>query len=419
MRLLAKFFCFYFLLASPLLSNITSVKIEGAKRTQKAVFLRELGLDQGQPFNEVHWQEGMQRIKNLPMVFTARGRVAGNNENPELMIDVVERWTLIPILKFQGTGSMRTLTLGAYDVNLLGRYKELGSQVELTSGDMGQMRQNWGAVVWFKDPRLGGSRYELDQELWLTSRFHNLYSEDRQVVSGYLQDSLVWHSRLRGEWSPRVRWEMRLATHADQVERASAQQLLSGNPIEYLDTALGLGIILGRLNRDGFLQHGRELKINIDQWLQAPGLPLDLTLEWTAQKRAFGKSHAAVRAGSRLSTHREIHRQPSLGDLEQLRGIRVEQFRAPAVMWINTELRFFGFDFNWVKLQHVLFYDTGQAGDHAGSLLDGRRPWVQSAGTGIRFLIPKVYRLNVRIDAAWSFGRSPGSGLSFGLQQFF
>ena len=70
----------------------------------------------------------------------------------------------------------------------------------------------------------------------------------------------------------------------------------------------------------------------------------------------------------------------------------------------------------YLWLQSAAFIDAGEAGT---SWQDAGTNGRVSAGVGMRFSVPQVYRLMLRIDYAWSLVGPQTQGVTLGLNQFF
>ena len=71
-------------------------------------------------------------------------------------------------------------------------------------------------------------------------------------------------------------------------------------------------------------------------------------------------------------------------------------------------------------MQNNVFYDIGKVTNSFKNLFNGSESTsFQSVGAGVRFVFPKIFRLNLRLDIAQGLNFNKPTGISFGLQQFF
>lgn len=100
-----------------------------------------------------------------------------------------------------------------------------------------------------------------------------------------------------------------------------------------------------------------------------------------------------------------------------MRGYRDGQFVGKHFWRGNIEYRVPSWISRNLVLQHVAFFDIGNTGNTYSRIF--KNETFNSLGVGLRIISPRVFRLNVRIDYARTFGRTTGGAFSFGLQQFF
>ena len=313
--------------------------------------------------------------------------------------------------------------MGAYDVNFLGRYVEVGAQYENLGGSS-------SGVVWFRDPRFLGKRIRLGIDLWSVMRNRMLYANDRSLIGGYtLQRNMV---NLFGdkEWTRYFKTGLSLARNWDKLsdEKLSDQEKQQNSANAFNVNSNEQTLIIkpyfefGRLNYENYLVSGylTELKVG----MTSTRLLSDRSFtSVTLDNRAFWRLPSSSNLGLKLSfghTNTDsLQHLFYLGGLENVRGYLDAQYRGKSFVQANAEFRIPSVERNWFVLQHVVFVDSGRVGQELGDLVSGRADSLSSLGAGVRLISPKIYRLNIRLDYAKSFGLGGGQGLSFGLQQFY
>lgn len=411
--------------------RIDAIVVEGLFLTHPNVVTRELLFGEGETVRRAEIEESVQRLRNLGIFRIAEYELLdrriplpdGSFPNTGdahriLLIRVDERWTLIPFGTFAAGGGAFSLTTGLYDINLLGRYIELGGQYQHFAGTN-------SFAVWASDPRFLGRRLRLSGTAAQTNRINVFYRDDGDLEGGHLQLRRSASAALTYEW---VRW-LRTGVSLSYVDDRYSTDLLSDelvelelqrglpSPAHYLTA--GVTVSLGRLDADDFLRKGftvgwgasaarRGLASNLDYLDQGVGLVGFLILPLRAN---FG-----VRAGLGTTSVDRPEYEYFVGGLNILRGFRHRRFRGSHYWYANAELRVPSVATRWLVVQHVGFLDSAGVGADSGAFaqLDG-----MAGGVGLRILSPKIFSLIARFDYAWSLVGDGRSALSFGAGQFF
>jgi|GEM_PF-6734906 len=164
---------------------IKNIVVEGNTKTKEYIILNESELIKDQPYSKKDLSEARARLLNLEIFSEVDLKFESEKKDLKktLIISVKERWTTIPILKFSSGGGISEMILGAFNVNLFGRYVEAGAQYQRL-GD-----RNSG-VVWTKLPRLT-KKLQLDLQAWNSSRIRIKYKQDSDdpiVENGFTQN---------------------------------------------------------------------------------------------------------------------------------------------------------------------------------------------------------------------------------------
>ena len=126
--------------------------------------------------------------------------------------------------------------------------------------------------------------------------------------------------------------------------------------------------------------------------------------------------NVGVHAVAGQSTFNSLQSQYFLGGLDSIRGLPDGALYGTHATWANAELRHLFLKSKYLWLQSATFVDAGGAGE---TWRDASRDVRATAGFGLRFAVPQVYRLLLRIDYAWSIDGSHSQGVTAGMNQFF
>ena len=390
---------------------VRDIRIEGLGRTHESVVLRELPFRTGESVTTAQLEEGMQRLRNLGLFDTAEY----SWDEGVLHVAVTERWTILPAFKLSRGGGVSQLVVAAYDINVAGRYLELGAQYE-------RLGEANSFVLWHRNPRLFDRRLWLGLDVWSVRRPRVLHDEDGAIDGGFLLERFMAVAALERENESRtVRAGVRLRAFADDFSsRYLPAEAVQGQgalpPAQTVFTA-GASLALGTVESDSYLQSGGELRLEVDA---APPVGfndnhfVDATLQWLQFVRAGKRSLLAARflaGGITTAAPQHLH---YAGGLDRVRGFVDSRFRGQLFAVANLEARVPSLHLDWFVLQHVVFTDALViAGQDTGSSV------AASAGAGVRFIFPRVYRLILRLDyAPFTLGDGQ-SALSFGIQQLF
>ncbi len=400
--------------------TIKKIIIKGNDKTKDYIILNESELLEGQSYNRKDLDEARARLLNLE-IFSEVGlklKSKAKSRNKTLIISVKERWTTIPILKFSSGGGISEMILGAYNVNLLGRYVEAGAQYQRL-GD-----RNSG-VVWTKLPRLT-KKLQLDLQAWNSSRIrikYNQNSNDPIVENGFTQNrnKLFFNLNYRRRYSQifGVFYEYNKDSFDNDLE---FEDFSNGNvvlPERSEFNFIGLNFTLGRIDiyREkfsgkrftGFYRYAFGSGSNQDFH------ELSLKYEYFKQLGASFNFASRTLFGSN-DNDRNIQYLFYYGGLDSIRGFKDNRFSGNTALVSNNELRYSMWRSKYFTLQGTSFLDFISVSGELSNLLKEN---ALSAGLGVRFFFPQFYRFVVRFDYATPLEKDDDESFSFGIQQFF
>jgi hypothetical protein len=264
-------------------------------------------------------------------------------------------------------------------------------------------------------------------DFWHQARNLIFYGWGSQVEGGATLMRNKAHVFVDKEWLPWLNtgmaWELNDDSLGDAALGSEAKNANAGNLFTPSGSSrasmLRASLVLGRLDWDGWLVQGASLETSFERSLAALGADSEFS-RFNADGRAFilwrGQNLGLRLAGSH-SDAPQLSQQAFLGGLESVRGFVHGRFRGRAWWLANLEWRAPLYSSKVLALQSVAFWDAARTSAYWESLISGGSGG-QGAGAGLRIILPKIYRLNLRADFGWALDGSE-RGFSFGLQQFF
>ncbi len=390
------------------------IYIKGLKKTKKAVIQNELQLFSGKDYSQADIEAAKSRLLSTNLFSDVQHKMDGDL----LGIIVAEKWTTIPILKFSSSGDVQETTLGIFDPNVFGHFIELGAQAtrlgETTSG-----------AIWFKNPRLFGTKNTLEVQLWKQNRLRTKYDQNSEVpvaTEGFLhkRDKLFlnYEHVVNSQLSLRAIYEYNKDNFSDEL----------------LPEEVPFSTKIPNSSKYHFI--GSGIKYKPKSSAHSPNIELGLELRygiateegqnnfWTGFGE-FRLSHfvcndneIAFRFMSGATDTDVLQFWHYLGGLDRIRGFEDNRF-AGSFYWLsNLEYRAPVLKTKNYILMATAFSDTVAASDDIGGLgaISGA-----SVGLGVRVILPKIYRFVVRLDYAQPIKSEAGdeNAISFGVQHFF
>lgn len=426
--------------------RIEAIVVEGLGRTRRKVVTRELLFEEGGYASIDQIEESMTRLRNLGLFREVSWelvsqKVAGPDGIPAetnparpsrvLRIRVDERWTMLPSFLLLRGGGLTRGAVGVSDINLFGRYIELGFQYDRLALDEAFLQRGGAAnsfVAWVRNPRFLDTFTMVGLDAWSTVRLRSIYEDETGEREGGFtinRKMLVLRSRRELLWWLRVGLNVELVRDEFSFdylpeETRDIQLANFGGPPPGGDT-LGLraSVRYGRVNRDDFYYDGWSLTQYIGHADQIWGSDFRFSqfeniLLWYKRIPWRGNLAARLRAGT--TNAEQIQWLYYLGGLNRVRGYPDSRFRGQSYWSLNAEYRVAPLANRWVTIQTLGFLDAGATTDEVFDFADLD---AASLGLGVRLISPKIYGLVMRADYAWPLVNGTGGALSFGAQQFF
>jgi outer membrane protein assembly factor BamA len=280
-----------------------------------------------------------------------------------------------------------------------------------------------GWLLYGKAPRLRGGNLSLGVEVWRDRRRRDFYEadgthagytkSDAQIVKSQILYPLLV-GRLQAGLHVESAWEQPSTFQSEGGERPlsivlnnSKQQSYQALPMMVLDTIYIEGLSYEGVRLSGkwgpqFAPGGERNRVAEGEFFGFVSATNDLSLA----------SHLYL--GS--TTSRTLKNTFFLGGFDSVRGLPDGIHFGNQLAYGNSEIRHRGLEWKYLHMQHVLFADAGSAFFDSK---EAKENFEWSTGVGLRFAVPQVYRLMLRIDYAWSLGSTRSQGISAGLNHFF
>jgi hypothetical protein len=399
-------------------------KINGNSKTKDHVLLYEIQDFSAQDsLSKDDLKEIERRLWNL-RIFSDVGLTKKSDK--EVLIEVSERWTTIPIVKFSSGGGSTYYALGAYDINTMGRNIEVGAQYE-------SLNNRNAGVLWFRKPQLFKNRnLKVGADLWDINRVQRYYDPSSNDEIGALT-----LERKRLNTFIEYRWDQdfySLGAQFDYQEDQISDFGLSDdekvtnadNGFDFEEGSIqrfqSLYLSIGRLNYQNYLVHGMQafmksslvnVSIDKDKNLSSHELKLSYYKLFENHKNFAWQFHIRT---NNLNT---IQNKNYLGGLSEIRGYMDGQYFDNSTWQNNIEQRFDLYEHKYGVIQGAIFTDQAKDGEDTEDLFNNKKRILLSSGFGVRLISPKIYRFVARFDYAQTHTRNINRGFSFGVQQFF
>lgn len=390
----------------------SEIEIEGLVRTSPQVVYTELNRCKC-----LHDNSEVEQTLLATGLFYEVKVVEKNNKVESIKLK--EKWTTIPVFKFNSGGGVQQTTIGLFDPNVFGRRIELGAQYESLAGAP-------SIVFWNKVPRLFETGFFTDFQIWRTQRPRLKYdpgAEGASLISALLQKSSRNYLAIGYEWNPVFKTSLGLENQDDSfsterlpeetLNKVVGQTIPEESQVHFLSGKIEFGNLKTlRHNLIGSLasatyKHGFSSSGNQPDFHKFLAESVFYKLENNfifATRLQFGTTN----------TERIQHRN-YLGGFESIRGFVDNRFSAKTFWLLNLESRYFLIEKDSYVVQASAFADLIGIDEeneienlHAASL-----------GVGTRVVLPLFYRLTMRFDYAVPVIKSDTQKISFGVQQFF
>ncbi|MBI2891662.1 MAG: BamA/TamA family outer membrane protein [Nitrospirae bacterium] len=391
------------------------IRVEGNRKSSSAVILREMETAPGQPFSAHRLEQDLRRLRNWQIFGEVEGAIEPDLEGGvAVTVRVKDKWSIMPVLRPSVGGGDYEIRVGARDGNFLGLHQDLGLWGGVRTGEP-------IAGYWFIEPRLLGTKFELNTEGAREFIVEPIYGGQEKT---FIFDSdRTWNDvTLLYRFSDTLR--------VGPAYRVSRDRNGFNNETPFEDPAqlpdgghtarLGAQLQLGRAN---FRDHVFSGGLAVLRWDYAsPAWGSDFTFPWfegkgTGYLPLGRRGTVAVRLSGGLQQFSAKQNDFTLGGFDNFRGFNSRQFRGSRYLLLNSEVRVLTWK-TWrlIWLENTALLDVGGAW-YAGAAEEALRDPPISAGVGMRLIPPWAYKGIVRFDLAWPLNRPQGPGIMFGVEQ--
>ncbi len=395
------------------------IRFEGIRVTKASWLRTYMNCKEGTPFDVEEYERDLQNIRNLNLFFSVSGEWIVERDSVHIIVRVKEARYVYPYLYIGGFKESFQLALGLSNINWRGKGATLG--VWYRYYDRSSLS------LFYKQPRMPGSRWGHEEVLGVYGTIEPLYFQDAKGLALYDLYNLA---------SKAYYW-MDINTHIEfgggyfhekyaAYDRSAKEHLKE--PL--LRNKFLLQISLTRDSRDySFEKVTGEMyqaSSNYVYTIEEPAFPFySFQLEWR-HYRMLPKMR--VNLASRLSvamgTNRVSPYLPYVIDgFSSVRGVGNRVARGTSLALINVELRRRLAVVPWAILQGVAFGDVAWLRDAGTPLATWFTPSsnYSYAGAGIRVAMQKWYHVVLRVDYSWALHTTRGAsgGWVFGVGQFF
>lgn len=160
---------------------VGEVSVHGLAKTRASVVFDSVDLAPGAPLSRVDPERLLQQLHAVGLFKRIDIRYAHRGDHAAVIIDLEEKWTLIPIPFVFSSRSVLRYGFFVFDTNLLGYNKKL------FVGAMNS-RQGWNANAVYIDPMIMGSRFTGTVAGVVGNRIYEDADFDRDVYRRYRAD---------------------------------------------------------------------------------------------------------------------------------------------------------------------------------------------------------------------------------------
>lgn len=362
--------------------------------TDKELILKEIGIEAGDYFNLELFQNGVQRFVNFNVLYQLDYELYPTDEGElDIVLKPEEKWTLLPIFKFEQNGDEIELVLGGYEMNFLGMLVEVGGAY-IRKGDFNLFS------AWYYNPRLFSTKTMLTVVLFrkgftdtyyqmplsysdssenrlLIQRQNSIYQQlERVRFGGYIEVGREFDIGIN------ITTTLRYVIYSETLDYLRDPDTAS---IEYLISMLTANILLGEIDFiENYKYDGHRIHMLLSVANNYMGSQRNLIrffISYTGffdlfdflnlgYRIATGQSLAADRyqqyfIGSEILENEIFGR--FFGGLNTTRGLIPTMIHGENLLLFNVEARFLLFKgILWwelldIALQLALFYDVGSA----------------------------------------------------------
>lgn len=399
--------------------NVTRITLKGRHRTSQSWLVSYLGLRLPMAVNDAQlkaWQTKLLTTGVFLDVSVSTVKRAAPAKGHKLFIHLIEKWTLLPVLKADFGGGVPVQTFGAFDIHTFGRLWTFGALAK-KYGDA-----PYGYSLFVRAPRwLDGSHY-FALDYYRNFRVRSLYDREFNETQQVSQDQLKIRLALLKAfyfrdkpiqlgfnflWTKQKPIKFSKGTNSGlfREEKATYEQFW------LLPTFVYDEVSIYHLNLDGFRLSVKGGPIFTERSSESV-LELE-SYYYKLLENDFGLASHAFAGSYSGDGFEQLY---FLGGLDSIRGLPDSYLAGRKALYGNLELSKVFSKNSYLWTQGVVFMDAGSAGSSYTKVL---KDVVTTFGVGLRLSVPRVSRLMFRLDYAWLAEDLGTNGISLGVNRFF
>jgi len=373
--------------------------------TQLHVFTRELPWKEGDVVDLDAWNVGLRRLWNTQIFAQVRGWLERRDGTLVAVLDIEERWSLIPAFEFSHGGRATWFLAGLSEHNFAGRFVNIDAVYEYFDGVHG------GNAI-YRDQRF------LDRRLELRAQAGRMMRPRPDFV---VQRTIARVGLFSLERDDKLRWGGTLHAFDDgflpSIEEGAVPGAWIPNNMQTL--LFEPSIRVGRVDARRIQYNGVTFEVRPQV---AATLAAKKAHAWGGflaellYYKMIGRFTLAARVRGAAQTKTPGAQLDFwLGGLDPIRGYRDNYVRTNVYLASTAEIRFVVFDFDLLACEAAAFADVSVSRSALG-----QRQGTFSVGPGIRFFIPKLVDSELRIDLPFAYlGNRFVADLSVATEPFF
>ena len=398
--------------------TIDHLKFEGLKKTQANFLLHFLKSLPGTPITTASIEADIQTLKNISGIGNANYRIDTVGTQVNLVYEVTEVKTLLPIINFGGIKGNLWFQAGFTDINWRGKGQSLSGYYQ--NNDRRHSGQLFYKVPWYKAKPWGFSasltKWSSREPVFFSEGTVN-YDYDNNSVALSVIRHLGYRRNIElgGTFFIEKYTKSELQFLDTPPGPASFRQPKYLSKLEYNEDFL---------NYHFFYLKGYSWRLTMQNVYNTVDKNWFNTLQFQGRafKRRGNKGNLAMRLRLAISTNNETPFAPFVVDSHvNLRGVgnRIDRGTAQAVF--NAEYRQTVHESRKWAAQIVAFSDIGTWRNPGGDFSDlwDSDHFRHFIGGGFRIVYQKVFGAIIRIDYGFDVFNKNQNGIVIGLGQYF
>lgn len=406
------------LLSASCIEAQNPIIFKGLKRTKEKNLLPFIESKKTKIISDSLLTEDVQRLKNMASIGMASYSLDTINERIQIIFEIEEIRTLLPILNFGGITGNVWFQAGFSDINWLGKGQHLSALYQNSD-------QRHGGHIYYKNPRIKNSNWGYTSNLYRWASMEPLYFAEGTVNYDY-DNNGIGATVIRNFGFNRL---IELGgTYFIEKYTKSDRQFFDNTPgpngLTQTKWLSKISYAENFLDYHSFYLQGLDWQVLFQNVYNTKDQSLFNTFQLNARyfQRVKQKGNIATRLRLGIASNNDTPFAPFVADSHMnIRGIGNRIDRGTAQFVLNIEYRQSIIETaNW-GAQVVAFADSGTWRNPGGGLDDliDRENFKQFVGGGVRIIYKKIYGSVLRIDYGIGIYDKSQRGFVIGLGQYF